>query len=141
MGGSEPDEGPTGARAAAVRFGYLIAGFVLLGLGVIGAFLPLMPTTIFVILAAACFARSNRRIEAWLLAHKRFGPGIVAWRTERAIPRRGKIMALVGMVVGYAAFLIGAQPDLWLNLLVLAIFIGCAWYVVSRPEPSRGPQA
>ncbi len=61
------------ARAAAIRFAYLVAGFVLLGLGIVGAFLPLMPTTIFVILAAACFARSNKRIETWLLSHKRFG--------------------------------------------------------------------
>lgn len=137
VGVSEPEAQASGARAAAIRFAYLVAGFVLLGLGIIGAFLPLMPTTIFVILAAACFARSNKRIETWLLSHKRFGPMIIAWRTERAIPRRGKVLAVIGMVGGYVTFLIGARPELWLNLVVLAIFIGCAWYVVSRPEPSR----
>lgn len=137
MGIGDPATEPTGARARAIRFAYLVAGFILLGLGIIGAFLPLMPTTIFVILAAACFARSNQRIEAWLLAHKRFGPLIVAWRRERAIPRRAKVLAVIGMVVGYIAFLFGARPDLWVNLFVLAIFIACAWYVVSRPEPSR----
>jgi hypothetical protein len=134
---SEPGDKPVGERAGAVRFAYLVAGFVLLALGIIGAFLPLMPTTIFIILAAGCFARSNQRVEAWLLANKRFGPMIRAWRAERAIPRRGKIMATIGMVVGYAAFLIAAHPTLWLNLLVLAFFIACAWYVISRPEPSR----
>jgi uncharacterized membrane protein YbaN (DUF454 family) len=120
-----------------VRFAYLVAGFVLLALGIIGAFLPLMPTTIFVILAAGCFARSNPRVETWLLANRRFGPMIRAWRAERAIPRRGKILAMIGMVVGYGLFLIGARPELWLNLLVLAFFVGCAWYVLSRPEPSQ----
>ena len=120
-----------------VRLAYLIAGFVLLALGIIGAFLPLMPTTIFVILAAACFARSSARLESWLLRHRRFGPMIVAWRTERAIPRRAKVLAAIGMVLGYGSFLIGARPGLWLNLFVLAIFAGCAWYVLSRPEPSR----
>lgn len=120
-----------------MRLGYLLAGFLLLALGIIGAFLPLMPTTIFVILAAACFARSSARLESWLLRHKRFGPMIVAWRTERAIPRRAKVLAAIGMVLGYGSFLIGAQPGLWLNLFVLAIFAGCAWYVLSRPEPSR----
>ena len=136
--GIEGQEGePTGTRARAVRFAYLVAGIILLGLGIIGAFLPLMPTTIFVILAAGCFARSNRRVEAWLLANKRFGPMIVAWRAERAIPRRGKVLAVLGMVVGYVAFLFGARPDIWLNLFVLAVFVGCAWYVVSRPEPSQ----
>ncbi len=65
---------------------------------------------------------------------------ILAWRTERAIPRRGKVLAVIGMVVGYVAFLTGARPELWPNLVVLAIFIGCAWYVVSRPEPSMPPR-
>ncbi len=123
-------------RAGAVRFVYLVAGFVCLGLGIIGAFLPLMPTTIFVILAAGCFARSNERFEAWLLSNRRFGPTIRSWRAERAIPRRGKIMAGLGMVLGYALFLIGARPGLWLTLGVLTFFAACAWYVFSRPEPS-----
>jgi len=129
-----PDTGP---RARAVRFAYLIAGFVLLALGIIGAFLPLMPTTIFVILAAGCFARSNRRVETWLLEHKRFGPTIKAWRAEGAISRRGKTFATGGMVLGYVLFLIGARPNLALALFVLAVFGACAWYVLSRPEPSR----
>ncbi len=122
-------------RAAALRFVYLIAGFVLLGLGIVGAFLPLMPTTIFIILAAGCFARSSARIEAWLLNDKRFGPMIKAWRAEGAIPRRGKVMASIGMVVGYVLFLIGARPDWPVALFVLAVFGACAWYVLSRPEP------
>ena len=120
-----------------VRLGYLVAGFVLLGLGLIGAFLPLMPTTIFVILAAGCFARSSERIETWLLEHKRFGPTIKAWRAEGAISRRGKVLASSGMVLGYVLFLIGARPGLPLALFVLAVFAACAWYVLSRPEPSR----
>jgi len=128
-----PDAGP---RARAVRFAYLIAGFALLALGIIGAFLPLMPTTIFVILAAGCFARSNRRVEEWLLNHKRFGPTIKAWRAEGAISRRGKTLATGGMVLGYVLFLIGARPDLPLALFVLGVFGACAWYVLSRPMPS-----
>jgi len=126
---------PDGVSARMVRLGYLIAGFVLLCLGIIGAFLPLMPTTIFVILAAGCFARSNRRVEAWLLNHKSFGPTIKAWRAEGAISRRGKSLATGGMVLGYVLFLIGARPDLPLALFVLAVFGVCAWYVLSRPEP------
>lgn len=134
----EPDEAKqaAGPRARAARFAYLIAGFVLLALGIIGAFLPLMPTTIFVILAAGCFARSNRRVEDWLLNHKQFGPTIKAWRAEGAISRRGKTLATGGMALGYVLFLIGARPDLPLALFVLAVFGACAWYVLSRPQPS-----
>ena len=120
-----------------VRLAYLAAGFVLLALGVVGAFLPLMPTTIFVILAAGCFARSSVRLETWLLSHKRFGATIIAWRTERAIPRRAKVLAALGIVLGYVLFLIGARPTLWLNLVVVAFFAACAWYVLSRPEPRQ----
>ena len=72
----------------------------------------------------------------WLLSHPRFGPLILAWRTERAIPRRAKIAAAIGMITGYVIFLIGARPELWLNLVVLAFFLACAAYVLSRPEPS-----
>jgi uncharacterized membrane protein YbaN (DUF454 family) len=140
VGISEPERQRVagGKRAAALRFAYLVAGFVLLALGIIGAFLPLMPTTIFVILAAGCFARSNERIETWLLNHKRFGPMIKAWRAEGAIPRRGKVLAAIGMVIGYLAFLVGARPGWILALFVLAVFAACAWYVWSRPEPSGG---
>ncbi len=124
------------SRAGALRVAYLIAGSAFLGLGIIGAFLPLMPTTIFLILAAGCFARSNRRLETWLLENKQFGPMIIAWRAERAISRRSKIAAGCGMVLGFALFLLGARPGLWLTLIVFGFFAGCAWYVFSRPEPS-----
>jgi uncharacterized membrane protein YbaN (DUF454 family) len=128
---------PDSVSARMVRLGYLVAGFALLALGIIGAFLPLMPTTIFIILAAGCFARSNRRIEDWLLNHKSFGPTIKAWRAEGAISRRGKTLATAGMVLGYVLFLLGARPDLPLALFVLAVFGACAWYVLSRPNPSQ----
>ena len=140
MGIGEDDDSPrprtSERRAGALRFAYLVAGFVLLALGIIGAFLPVMPTTIFIILAAGCFARSSERLEGWLLSHPRFGPTIKAWRAEGAISRRGKTLACSGMVLGYVLFLIGARPGLLVALFVLAVFVGCAWFVLSRPEPS-----
>jgi uncharacterized membrane protein YbaN (DUF454 family) len=118
-----------------LRVGYLLAGFAFTGLGIAGAFLPLLPTTIFLILAAGCFGKSSPRLEAWLLNHPRFGPSIRAWRANGAIPRKAKVLACMGMAGGMAVFLIAARPKLWLGLLVGAIMASCAAFVVSRPAP------
>ena len=71
-----------------IRLGWLALGCLFVGLGMIGAVLPLMPTTIFLILATGCFARSSPRLEAWLLNHPRFGPTLRDWRERGAILRR-----------------------------------------------------
>jgi uncharacterized protein len=117
---------------------YFAAGLLMLALGIIGAFVPVMPTTIFLILAAWCFARSSPRLEQWLMSHPKFGPVLVAWRREGAIPRRAKIFACLGMAIGFALFWVGAHPGLIVFVLVLAAMLACAWYIVSRPEPSAG---
>ena len=84
------------------RHFYLIAGWASLGLGAIGAFLPLLPTVPFVILAAFCFARSSPRLENWLLTHPHFGHHIVAWREKGAISRKGKIAATAAFAFSIA---------------------------------------
>ncbi|PWR21719.1 YbaN family protein [Zavarzinia compransoris] len=114
---------------------YLVLGLAMTALGIIGAFLPVMPTTIFLILAAACFARSSPRLEAWLVNHPQLGPTVVAWRRHGAISRRGKALALSGMAFGYGVFYLGSRPALWLALVVAGVIGLCAAYVASRPLP------
>jgi uncharacterized membrane protein YbaN (DUF454 family) len=118
-----------------VRFGYLLCGLLMLALGIIGAFLPVMPTTIFLILATACFARSSPRLERLLLEHPRFGPPLRLWREQGAISHRGKWYAALGMAFGFAVFWWEARPSLALWLVVAAFFAACAAYVLSRPGP------
>lgn len=78
---------------------YMSAGLLALGVGFIGIFLPLLPTTPFVLLAAFCFARANPAWEARLLADPRFGPSIIAWRERGAIPAYAKRMAIFMMAL------------------------------------------
>lgn len=133
---STPPEGRvSGLLSRLGRTAWLLIGLVCVALGIVGAVLPLMPTTIFLILAAGCFARSSPRLEAWLLNHRQFGPTLIAWRAEGAIGARGKIMACTGITIGFALFLWRAQPGPLLCVAVAAIMVGCALYIVTRPLP------
>ena len=104
----------------------------MLGLGVVGAILPLMPTTIFLILAAWFFSRSSPRLEAYLM-NSRFGGSLRDWRQNGAISKRSKSLALMGMSAGYAIFLITAKPSVLLVIIIGTLILACAAYVVSRP--------
>jgi len=113
---------------------FFAAGSLLVAVGFVGAFLPLLPTTPFLILAAACFARSSPRLENWLLNHRQFGPMLRAWREHGAIPVKAKILACLGMSIGYALFWWGHAPSLPLALAVAAVMVSAAAFVLSRPS-------
>jgi uncharacterized membrane protein YbaN (DUF454 family) len=115
---------------------YFAAGLVLVGVGVVGYLVPVMPGTIFLILAAACFARSSRRLEMWLVNHPRFGPSVVAWREHGAIPRRIKIIAIGAMAVSFVIVLLAHPPEMWL-WTTGAVLLACALFVGTRPEQPK----
>lgn len=98
---SEPSALPA-ARPAWLRALWLAGGATALALGVLGLFLPLLPTTPFVLLAAFCFTRGSPRWERWLLGHPRFGPLVRDWRARRAIPLRAKRLAWTMMALSSA---------------------------------------
>lgn len=116
---------------------YLLLGLGFTGLGIAGAFLPLLPTTVFLILAAGCFARSSPRLEAWILNHRQFGPLVRDWRAHGAIPRKAKVLACTGMAAGFVIFFLSVHPNLWLGLAVAGALGACAAFVVSRPSGAR----
>lgn len=117
-----------------MRIPYFIAGLFLVALGVIGIVLPVMPTTIFLILAAGAFARSSPRLEAWLVGHPLLGPPIRRWRETGAIAPKAKVMAVGGMALGYGLFLWSSGAGWLLALAVLAVMAGCAGFVITRPD-------
>ncbi|QDK35183.1 YbaN family protein [Sphingomonas sp. IC081] len=127
-------------RGRASRWAWLVLGLALVGIGVVGIFVPLLPTTDFMILALPCFARSSPKLEAWLLDHPRFGPGLRAWRAERAIPRHAKYASWIGMTIGFASFCLIAHPRPIIALTVALVLLGCAVWVGRRREPGRTPR-
>ena len=115
-----------------MRLVWLVFGILSLALGAAGAFLPLLPTVPFMLLAAFCFARGHPPLEAWLPRAPRFGPHIVAWRTRGAISRKGKRAALAAFAFSAALGLVLA-PWPWSLVPVAAALIGGRW-IWTRPE-------
>ncbi|WP_319531882.1 YbaN family protein [uncultured Cohaesibacter sp.] len=113
---------------------YLVFGLILCGIGVLGAFLPLLPSTIFFIMAVYFFSKSSPRLEAWVLDHPLFGPSVVAWNEHKAIPRKAKWLAFAGMALGFVMFVLFSRPGVWLLLGVAIFFIASALYVGTRPD-------
>jgi uncharacterized protein len=118
-----------------VKAVWIACGLVLTGIALVGVVLPGLPTTIFALGAAACFARSSPRLEAWLLSHGWLGPLIRAWRNERAIPTPAKLVAVVSMAASgiWVALTapVGVAVGVWIAL------VASGSYVVSRPAPSK----
>ncbi len=121
--------------SVALRFVLAGGGMVCVGLGVAGLFLPVLPTTPFLLLAAALFARSSRRVYNWLLNHPVLGPIILEWREHRAMPRRAKRVALVLIAVSFTVSIVFFVPD-WRGQLVMGAAGVVLWLWIWR-IPSR----
>ena len=111
----------------------LIVGWLCVGLGFVGIFIPGIPTTIFLIIALWAFARSSKKFHAWLLNHQRFGPILRNWESHKVVPIRAKII----MVILQILVVIMVQytfNSLFATVALLIVLILVASYVISLPS-------
>jgi len=115
-----------------VKLVFVIFGFISLVLGVIGIFLPLLPTTPFLLLSAWLFAKSSAKLYNWLLNHKLLGKYIRSFREDKAIPLRMKIISLCmlwGTMLTSIIFVV--DDNWWLQLMLAIIAIGVTIHILS----------
>ena len=126
-------QAPTPHRSRLIRSLLWLAGSVALVLGLIGVVVPGLPTTPFVLLAAACYAKASPRLHAWLLNHRLTGPLLRDWEAHRSLTRRTKTIAVVSMLA-MVSFSIWSFRHLWIAQVVLLVLgaIG-AWVVLRIP--------
>ncbi|REG27170.1 hypothetical protein ATI61_110177 [Archangium gephyra] len=127
------------AQTSRFRYAFMALGFVCVGLGMLGAFLPVLPTTPFLLVALWAFSRSSRRFHHWLYTHPRFGPRLQEWDEHGTVPVPVKVSAVSAMAIsfGLLAFVLRMK---WYVLAAagLLILVG-ATYVLSRPSRPPGP--
>ena len=111
----------------------LALGWLCVGLGFIGIFVPGLPTTIFLIIALWAFTKSSEKLRIWLLNHKRFGPILRNWQEHKIVPLKAKILmvvlqTLVVIIVQYTF------DNLFITIGLIVILVLVAWYVLSLPS-------
>jgi len=116
-----------------LRMAYACLAAVALSLGVIGLFLPVLPTTPFVLVAAWAASKGSPRLHRWLYSHRKIGPLLYAWDQRGAVPRTGKWLACIGMTGSWIIML--AIGFGWLLLGFMAVlFIAVAGFILTRPD-------
>lgn len=120
-------------REAAWRHVLFAAGLMFTAVGAIGMVVPMLPGTVFLILAAWCFTRSSPRFEAWLLNHRWLGPSVRRWRETGAIPLPVKLLALSSFVGTFSgSWYFGAPLPALIGMGVM--FVALAVFIVTRPS-------
>ena len=114
-----------------MRFLLAIIGSVSLALGIMGIFLPVLPTTPFLLLSAALYMRSSQRLYEWLMSHKHLGPYIKNFREHKALPLRVKIVSvtMVWATLLYCAFVVA--KEWWMSAMFIAIATGVTIHILS----------
>ncbi len=118
-------------RNPAIRYALLAIGWLSVALGVMGIFLPVLPTTPFLLLAAACFMRSSKRFYLWLVNHRQLGPWIVDYLEGQGIPLKGKVYAisLMWLSIGVSCYVV---PLFWARAFMLTSAVLVSLYILKQ---------
>ena len=117
-----------------MRIAYWIAGSIALLLGILGVFLPVLPTTPFVLVAALCYSRASVKLHAKLVGHRLFGPLIREWHETRTIPRRAKFAGLALMAVSFSWSIHVLRDRPWLQASLLLLGVVLATWLARIPS-------
>jgi uncharacterized membrane protein YbaN (DUF454 family) len=119
---------------APLRFGLMVFGCINIGLGIIGMFLPVMPTTIFLLIALWAFSKSSLRLHRWLFDHPRLGRPLRDWHTHGVIPLCAKVSALTMMGVSWLSVTLIATQGWLLPGIVATCLMPVAGFILTRPS-------
>ncbi|WP_372655142.1 YbaN family protein [Halobacteriovorax sp.] len=111
---------------------YIAFGILALILGVIGIFLPLLPTTPLLILSAYCFSKGSKKLHHWLLTRPRIGPMIKDWEDNKVIRPRAKVLSTVMIILLFGYTLIYVNVVIWIKILSTLIGISVLSFILTR---------
>ena len=120
----------TGSVSPLLKYFYLISGFILVGIGTVGIFLPLLPTTVFLILASICFLKSSPRANEWLRNHKILGGYIDNYQNKTGLTRDAKIANIITLwtSISLSAFLL--TDEFYIRIILFVIAIGVTVHII-----------
>lgn len=118
-------------NSALVRWSLIISGVFLVIIGIIGVFLPLLPTTIFFILAAWCFARSSERFYLWIHNNKFFGKYLSSYKSGNGMTLKSKIFSLSFLWLGILTSAVFLTQNLYIRILLMLIAVGVTWHLAA----------
>ena len=113
---------------------FFMAGCSSLLLGLVGIFLPLLPTVPFILLSAFCFSKSSNKIHQWMLQHPYMGPLILSWRRDGIIPLKVKYWACTLIIISFSSTLILVKHHWLLRVTLITTAISLIIFICSRPH-------
>ena len=111
-----------------------LLGWLLFGVGFIGVFVPVLPTTPLMLLALWCFSRSSDRFHNWLYTHKLFGPPLQQWHKYRVIPLTAKFIAILFMIGSLVYMFVFLTMPVWAKVLMSISMAFASWYILTKPS-------